>query len=79
MERFTAELPGLEEAWQVGLIVGPSGSGKSTIARAAWPWSYSTALRRGRPKWKRGTDNGAERQPEQLMVDGGYADVSADP
>src|SRR5689334_2604810 len=32
-ERFTVELPSLEEPWDVGLIVGPSGSGKSTVAR----------------------------------------------
>ena len=31
-ERFAVELPGEEEAWDVGLIVGPSGSGKSTVA-----------------------------------------------
>lgn len=35
-ERFSAEVPGLEEAWEIGVIVGPSGSGKSTIARAAF-------------------------------------------
>lgn len=33
---FSVELPDLEEAWQIGLIVGPSGSGKSTIAKAAY-------------------------------------------
>ena len=32
-ERFTAELPSADDAWQVGLIVGPSGAGKSTVAR----------------------------------------------
>ncbi len=32
-ERFSVELPGEDEPWQVGLIVGPSGSGKSTVAR----------------------------------------------
>ena len=32
-ERFSVELPTLDEQWEVGLIVGPSGSGKSTIAR----------------------------------------------
>ncbi len=32
-ERFSVELPTLDEKWEVGLIVGPSGSGKSTIAR----------------------------------------------
>ncbi len=31
-----AEVPGLEEPWEIGLIVGPSGSGKSSIARAAF-------------------------------------------
>ncbi|MEM9656956.1 MAG: ABC transporter ATP-binding protein [Planctomycetota bacterium] len=46
-ERFSVELPGDDEAWDIGLIVGPSGSGKSTVARrrygaalddrAAWP------------------------------------------
>jgi GNAT superfamily N-acetyltransferase len=32
VERFSVELPGLDEPWEVGLIVGPSGSGKSTVA-----------------------------------------------
>ncbi|TWU30217.1 GNAT family N-acetyltransferase [Bythopirellula polymerisocia] len=32
-ERFSVQLPGREEDWDVGLIVGPSGSGKSTVAR----------------------------------------------
>jgi GNAT superfamily N-acetyltransferase len=31
-ERFAVELPGDDEPWDVGLIVGPSGSGKSTVA-----------------------------------------------
>jgi len=35
-ERFSAELPGDDEPWQIGLIVGPSGSGKTTIARKAF-------------------------------------------
>jgi ABC-type dipeptide/oligopeptide/nickel transport system ATPase subunit len=35
-ERFTVELPELDEEWSVGAIVGPSGSGKSTVARAAY-------------------------------------------
>jgi hypothetical protein len=35
-ERFTADIPGADEEWQIGLIVGPSGSGKSTIARRAF-------------------------------------------
>ena len=39
--RFAAEVPGLDESWQIGLIVGPSGSGKSTIARRAFgDWMY---------------------------------------
>ena len=33
---FSADVPGLDEPWQIGLIVGPSGSGKSTIARQAF-------------------------------------------
>ncbi len=32
-ERFRFEVPGAEEEWSIGIIVGPSGSGKSTIAR----------------------------------------------
>lgn len=35
-QRFCAEVPGEDEAWQIGLIVGPSGSGKSTIARRVY-------------------------------------------
>ena len=35
-ERFEADVPGANENWQIGLIVGPSGSGKSTIARRAF-------------------------------------------
>lgn len=37
---FSVEVPGVDEPWQLGVIVGPSGSGKSTIARAA----FGTAL-----------------------------------
>jgi GNAT superfamily N-acetyltransferase len=33
---LAVDVPGLDEDWQIGLIVGPSGSGKSTIARAAF-------------------------------------------
>ncbi|MEO1497498.1 MAG: GNAT family N-acetyltransferase [Planctomycetota bacterium] len=33
VEWFEVELPGDDEEWSVGLIVGPSGSGKSTVAR----------------------------------------------
>jgi len=32
-EHFHVEVPGLDEPWQIGLIVGPSGSGKSSVAR----------------------------------------------
>ena len=49
VERFEVDVPGTNENWQIGLIVGPSGSGKSTIAcrafgdriyaGAAWPSS----------------------------------------
>jgi GNAT superfamily N-acetyltransferase len=35
-ERFAADVPGVNENWQIGLIVGPSGSGKSTIVRRAF-------------------------------------------
>ncbi|MBW3600631.1 MAG: GNAT family N-acetyltransferase [Planctomycetes bacterium] len=35
-ETFTAELPGLDEDWTIGALVGPSGSGKSTLARHAY-------------------------------------------
>lgn len=35
-ERFAVEVPGADDAWEIGLIVGPSGSGKSTIARRAF-------------------------------------------
>jgi len=31
-----AEVPGMDDDWRVGLIVGPSGSGKSTLAQAAF-------------------------------------------
>lgn len=51
-ESFTAEIPGLDEAWTIGCIVGPSGSGKSTLARAAFgsalyeaaPWPADRAV-----------------------------------
>lgn len=35
-ESFEVEIPGRDEPWKIGLIVGPSGSGKSTIARTAF-------------------------------------------
>jgi GNAT superfamily N-acetyltransferase len=34
--RFAVEVPGLDEPWEIGLVVGPSGSGKTTIARQAF-------------------------------------------
>jgi GNAT superfamily N-acetyltransferase len=51
-ERFSVDVPGLDEPWTVGLIVGPSGSGKSTLARAAFgeqcaapaPWPADAAI-----------------------------------
>jgi GNAT superfamily N-acetyltransferase len=33
---FRAELPAVDEPWQIGMIVGPSGSGKTTVARQAF-------------------------------------------
>jgi hypothetical protein len=35
-ESFQVEVPSLDEAWTIGVIVGPSGSGKSTVAKAAF-------------------------------------------
>lgn len=35
-ERFGVEVPGLDEPWTIGAIVGPSGMGKSSVARAAF-------------------------------------------
>ncbi len=35
-ERFEVDVPGADEEWQIGLVVGPSGSGKSTIANRAF-------------------------------------------
>jgi len=42
-----AELPSLEEPWQIGAIVGPSGAGKSALAAAAF------GPRAAEPKWPR--------------------------
>ncbi len=33
---FSVEVPGLDEDWQIGLIVGPSGSGKTSVAKQAY-------------------------------------------
>lgn len=35
-QSFRVDVPGLDEDWRVGAIVGPSGSGKSTVAAAAY-------------------------------------------
>ena len=51
-EQFAVDVPGLDEAWTIGLIVGPSGSGKTTIARQAFgghlyckrPWRTGRAI-----------------------------------
>lgn len=44
-----ADLPGLEEDWQIGVIVGPSGSGKTSLGRAIGPiyepcWPQSSPI-----------------------------------
>jgi energy-coupling factor transporter ATP-binding protein EcfA2 len=44
------EVPGLEDEWSIGMIVGPSGSGKSTVMKHAygepinWEWPHDKAL-----------------------------------
>lgn len=51
-ERFTVDVPPLDDDWRIGLIVGPSGSGKSTIARQLFgerlcgtaPWAEQRAV-----------------------------------
>jgi GNAT superfamily N-acetyltransferase len=43
VKKFSVELPGMDESWDIGLIVGPSGSGKSTVAGHA----YAQVLYRG--------------------------------
>ena len=45
-ERFSVEVPELEESWRIGLVTGPSGSGKSTLARAWLGESLAP-----RPRW----------------------------
>jgi hypothetical protein len=35
-ERFSVSVPGVDEEWDIGVMVGPSGSGKSTVAKAAF-------------------------------------------
>lgn len=51
-ERFSVDVPQLDEPWRIGLITGPSGSGKTTIARkwfgfepaAAFDWPSDRAV-----------------------------------
>lgn len=44
------EIPGTDEPWSIGMIVGPSGSGKSTVMKEAygepigWKWPADKAL-----------------------------------
>jgi energy-coupling factor transporter ATP-binding protein EcfA2 len=44
------EIPGPEDEWSIGMIVGPSGSGKSTVMKHAygepieWKWPHDKAL-----------------------------------
>jgi len=40
-----AQVPGLTEPWEIGMIVGPSGSGKSAIAKAAYRANLVQAVR----------------------------------
>lgn len=35
-ESFSVEVPGLDEPWEIGAIMGPSASGKTAVARAAF-------------------------------------------
>ena len=44
-QEFHVEVPGLDDEWKVGAIVGPSGSGKSTIAREAYGKDLHTGFR----------------------------------
>ncbi len=45
VETFNVELPGNDEDWQIGVIVGPSGSGKSTVARHAYGKQFTEGFR----------------------------------
>lgn len=47
---FDVELPGDDEEWQIGAIVGASGSGKTTVAREA----YGSRFIEGGYKWPKG-------------------------
>jgi hypothetical protein len=54
---FSVEIPSVEEAWNIGVIVGPSGSGKTTIAKKAfgdrlvdrWDWAADQSILDGFP------------------------------
>jgi hypothetical protein len=54
---FSVEIPSLEDAWNIGVIVGPSGSGKTTIAKRAfgdrlvnsWDWPVDRSILDGFP------------------------------
>lgn len=61
-ESFSVEVPGADEDWQIGVIVGPSGSGKSTVAREAFGDSLID-----RYDWPR----------DKAVIDGFDADLNA--
>ena len=61
--RIEAELPGKEEQWQIGLIVGPSGSGKSSVARQV----YGDAVCQGF-EWETGKSVIEQMPGESLKV-----------
>ena len=53
MQRFSVDVPTIQDPWQIGLIVGPSGSGKTSIARHVYgdaallsssPWPANAAI-----------------------------------
>lgn len=63
-QTFSADLPGFDESWEIGAIIGPSGSGKSTIARKAFgdavcdphPWPHDRSVLDGFPQGLSGQD-----------------------
>ncbi|MGC8539249.1 MAG: GNAT family N-acetyltransferase [Phycisphaerae bacterium] len=62
MQRFSVDVPTLQDPWQIGLIVGPSGSGKTSIARRV----YGDAAVNHSPAWP----------PHAAIIDGfGDADI----
>jgi ABC-type ATPase involved in cell division len=54
---YSVEIPSLQDAWNIGVIVGPSGSGKTTIAKRAfgdrlvdrWEWPVDQSILDGFP------------------------------